>query len=1428
MTKGNEKLALLNYKTYDVSIINEEHTEDFLNTSFDSTNSSASRKSSLSTKKTCERHSKPIDGSSISKIVGSNPDIQDFDNTVEIIDSVVMDHISEDDKSIISDEVTYERWTEETKLTKTHVLDKNGNIVEEIYQNKSQPELVGNILREKLIERHENIKHVSQDVLKRIKVKPISNSHNDDSNVLIIKPTSSVALQLQNRREKNNNSYYIQHQQIISPIEGTVIFKNNPRTINSVLAMRQSNSSASSNTSDKFNESKLYTKKRPALPNYHLTPLMNCSKSTCLSKLLEQEESYSKIGGSDKCDEINPDLPIAEIVDDTNKRYIVQNHFRVADKNIASSFSEESFINNTDDLTSRGLIESCLSTNPSLLNTKNTTNLEITNETNQLLSDYSLSSTATTKNFAFKNKDESSNQYRPMSQKATLASQAEVIENDQDRTTSDSLESMGRFKRPTKVEMKKLSFQTVKSETAAEYKVENDMIEYDDGTEEYSNFEPHRINNNIKYFMASSSQATSSPVNNITFARKSLDMTDISDTEDVFNRTNNQSETSFSTDNYKQRRTPLRRESFEMAQKSDSMAKRLSLTTSLKQKRLEKQQESSSSLSTSTDSSNNQQHSTQDFSSLHEIKTGQNMVNPSRRLISEIKPLSSDEKLNQTNTESNIDECLSNQNTDEFFKTKMVIENKIKLVDTSNDNESDSSTDSGLLKRNLELLRKKSSGKNQTEDEVVDNNTFIATTYIKPTMSDEVLPKAGSKIKFVKKSTSNKRSEGVSETASIKTNVRPQLVRGPDIIETIETTTSMSFIMNKNIKLIYEEKRIPPQVVKENFVNSGESCSLKKSNDYETIWDYTKNSTPIPITIQTRSRSEPRLIDSSPFDLNSSSDGHIINYPPIASSPKNTKNKSFQRYNNVDLDSHISDIMSPNTLKSKKYDQIAYTSNLCQQSANFSKSEPNLFEESPNNYGLNKHLKMDSWNKWPEYAVEQDTDSSVHSTQDFNYQWIKNDKKSDNVYKLDVEIERRMRPDEFKKDINQNYHNHHHCQCRQPYHHHSQKVMISTLNDDDFTMKSHSTINNALASVSATTASCGVQNIEQQSAATRMSSGYFSGDDFRSFHSQQMYNPFLSLQSGNHNTFNVNKFINGAEQTKKHKFDALDDLNNMYKNIVLEDDNHQMNETDINDYKLYNQVNIHINKELEDNKVYELIEDINPENNHQNKSIYSCRSVVPDYVKDDMAARRIGPNYEDIKSMRRKTINKSAFNLNQDFFTGLASNENDSFDIKRQRSNSLSNLKTDNGLYMNNIAVPSPTTADYLRNRTRENFNVIMNPCKSLGQNIHTLPCENFQLSQILYDDMAYRQLRKDSDAYKLSQMKSMSNNYKNAINSATTPLTNITTLPLNYINQHEQISNTNVKTVKMIKQRDACNKTYKQQSSTNNVNNATMCTSNR
>ena len=119
------------------------------------------------------------------------------------------------------------------------------------------------------------------------------------------------------------------------------------------------------------------------------------------------------------------------------------------------------------------------------------------------------------------------------------------------------------------------------------------------------------------------------------------------------------------------RRTPLRRESFELAQRSDSAIKRISISSALKQQRLEKshqhQQQSqdsySSSLSTSLDSMQNANCAT--VTSFQQDNTTQLPQHPKRQLC-ELKP---QDRHNLT-TESNNEDVHTSCGDSESKQTK--------------------------------------------------------------------------------------------------------------------------------------------------------------------------------------------------------------------------------------------------------------------------------------------------------------------------------------------------------------------------------------------------------------------------------------------------------------------------------------------------------------------------------------------------------------------------------------------------------------------------------------------------------------------------------------------------------------------------------------------------------------------------------------
>ena len=167
--------------------------------------------------------------------------------------------------------------------------------------------------------------------------------------------------------------------------------------------------------------------------------------------------------------------------------------------------------------------------------------------------------------------------------------------------------------------------------------------------------------------------------------------------------------------------------------------------------------------------------------------------------------------------------------------------------------------------------------------------------------------------------------------------------------------------------------------------------------------------------------------------------------------------------------------------------------------------------------------------EWPEYAVEQDTDSSMVSSPDddddyydeecsnMRDKWVK--EQGESVYKRDEKVVK-----------------------RQKYHRNSDECVNER-------------------------GPCLNMN-------TRMSSGYFSGDEFRSCPNNQ---------------FSISKFL--STQRHEHE-DAIDDFNSMYKKIDLVD--HCCSSQ-------FSQINIHLDKGIDGSKSYELIEDL--DNNQNNNSL---------------------------------------------------------------------------------------------------------------------------------------------------------------------------------------------------------------------------------
>lgn len=204
------------------------------------------------------------------------------------------------------------------------------------------------------------------------------------------------------------------------------------------------------------------------------------------------------------------------------------------------------------------------------------------------------------------------------------------------------------------------------------------------------------------------------------------------------------------------------------------------------------------------------------------------------------------------------------------------------------------------------------------------------TNRLETTRMNKSLPiKPTSRIKIVKKqraaasaatnaatvvNTNTAESQEAQQTTNVQTSndlrirsISPGVLRrAPDIIETIETKTSMSFIMNKSVNLLVEEKREPPATTVFAPRNTGLSSAISQPQLYQsriddllntannliksstqsgttsgvhnkTVYkskfkinsgafktvlgsnDNNGNSTPIPITVQSRSKSEPKL-----------------------------------------------------------------------------------------------------------------------------------------------------------------------------------------------------------------------------------------------------------------------------------------------------------------------------------------------------------------------------------------------------------------------------------------------------------------------------------------------------------------------------------------------------------------------------------------
>ena len=1082
-----------------------------------------------------------VNGTSIACMVEANEEIKDFDEAVDIVDSVVIDHTSEDDKSTTSEEVTFERWTEETKLTKTQIY-KGGNLVEEIVK-QSTPELVGNILKEKIIERHEHIKHISQDVLKRVRIKSpgqsrrqsldiqeILNEDLDGSNIIIVEPTVTSVRPVSSK----DNTYYIQHQQVITPTQssGTCLkcFKN---ALNA-QHLRTSTLDYDFNQSDfTFFNTKLPLSTN-ALINTQLNSKINIENLKENSVLNKTEPT--EIVTTDSASNIKTyygDLKAVSIDGSGDDVLIVPNDSQLKPSTpnpMKNQEKKDQMIKNQYDR----IIHAEYEEQPDL------SNESIRNKSDSILS-----------------------------------------------MTTDSCASMQRFERPSKSELIKIHQQK-----------QNQIFFYEDQASTILESEKNTCDKTID-------ESTLKEI-------KREDITDLSDEDqdnNIFGNEQIQLEKI-------RKNLPLRRESFELAQKD--LASRHSIARS----------------TTSSSSSS--------------FTTNQIIIKPddspapisNKRLLSEIRPAEATDDLN----------------------------------DRSDDAKATEESDSEILKRNYELLRKKTSEKvlRNDQDHLDNQASFVSVHSIK---SEPTKPSVRpTKIKIVK------RQKIPARSAS------PGLMRGPDMIETIQTTTSMSFIMNKTLNLLSEEKR-------EKQTESG-STSDQQSDSVKY--------TAVPIHVQTRSRSEPKI-----KPLNEPKEIKVLYRDD--KKPKVT----FHKYDSNEI---IAVVNVPEAMETKTVKSVLDN---CESVA---KSTPNLTEAN------NLLSKLDSWKKWPEYTVDQETDTSILSNE-YNHCWIKetadsrvvfrNNRVKDKDPEFEIEIEKIL-----------------------PLHDRTKQTTT-----DRYSTHSILTTN--------------VHSHTDETVATRMSSGYFSGDEFRS--QMASYSPSYSTSNLTESPrvsatqFNVNKFLNNPSRFRSKTTNVLDEFNKFYQSLGL------------------NEVLSDKSNEMADQSTSNIQKLIDPET----YSDYYYRKAV--YSKESNSADN------DLNERSRN----AKYSLKRDDASIL--------NIERKRSSSMSNLNNDTG---NFLILPSPTSADYLRNKTRESalINVVMKPAKTVS---------DIETSQILYDDMAYRQLRKDTDAFKLSQIKSNRQNLPNN-------LTNITSLPISYApgrnstSDYYQNSNS-ARTVKMIKQKDASNKTYRQ-----------------
>jgi hypothetical protein len=888
------------------------------------------------------------------------------------------------------------------------------------------------------------------------------------------------------------------------------------------------------------------------------------------------------------------------------------------------------------------------------------------------------------------------------------------------------------------------------------------------------------------------------------------------------------------------------------------------------------------------------------------------------------------------------------------------------MVETEESEDTDTSSD--ILKRNLEILRRKTSEKqyrhqsgNIMTEEAIDidisqieqkriipqvhNQRFNYQTVQKEDLDSNILPPpsyvtshsmknikslkpAGlslSKIKVMKKpndeiscseedSIANQLQKGTRASLSYRgRSVSPSLLRAQDIIETIETTTSMSYITSKTVDLIYEERKIPPKF---NNQNDSYNSYIKQTEPHLAEL----NAVSVPITVQTRSKSEsitdkrkPLLTEdeynpytpnkykaqrleatedylsapiastkihvsplsknqisiyddsktylntqnyesssnsvspSRPFpytqlsgaqqrnrlnyvNLNSGSDSGLAtsfstqhggkNYEVHGSSPRSQV--SFHKFDSNEIiavvkvptsdSDSLAQLEKKNRQKSKSEANLAHLKN-----ENFGLYEPftkyqEVNDNNNNRKNINNKLDLklqeDHWKTWPEYTVDQETENSFVLKNEINQNvkpiWIKNVENethsmsnlkksksgSQSYSNVEFEIEVEKRPPNYNTIPTTTV-----SIDGQP-----SRAKVSTSKDGRVSIQNIVGIPGNEITIQS--------DVHNEDPKTRMSSGYFSGEEFhagrhgsRAAQRKTQLENFYNFENGSTNqgdrNFNVNKFIH---KKNKQNWDAIEELDSLYKSLGLEDEA-LLDRANARDYKLYGNLKEQDYPNYDNEQYYENVTSAGP---YERKSLYSRKSAIPDMISDDMA--------------RRKT------DENQSKYYSTEYSNNQQLDNKRSNSvSSLSFGKYPNDILPNqSIILPSPTSADYLRNRTREN---------ALYEVVAKNPPDT-ELSQILYDDMAYRQLRKDTDVVKpplnkqtvsfsATNLTGDRNKNKNASNydqfdnfASKSDYSNNNNFS-NPVNNYSNNNNNNnfVKTVKMVKQKDAT-KSFKRDSS--------------